>query len=158
MENEVTRPRNPLRYHPRPLGNLQRLQWSCRTLMLVFHFLINSARSHILSNIHFHSLPLETLFQILIHPGLTKMNSIRGTMSLSQDVIFDLPLLWYTKVAFEPQYTGLINAEISHFLPSSRRFLTCCTVDHSVALPTHTQERLTQESTASQSELRQQSN
>jgi hypothetical protein len=60
---------------------------SCWPLMLSLYSLTNPIRGHIICHINFHCFPSICLFMSWLHLCLSRMNGVRGTMCLPQNVI-----------------------------------------------------------------------
>jgi hypothetical protein len=67
---------------PFPLRNLQRLQQTCSSVMIYLDSLTTVAYSHLLCYLFFHSVPLESFLQVLVHLFAARVYGIRCLMSL----------------------------------------------------------------------------
>jgi hypothetical protein len=93
---------------PLPLGYLQGLQQSSRSLMLGFDSLTCIAKSNILGNISLNSIPPMGCLEIMVHLIASQVNQISGLVSLSKYLILQFLDVRHTNPSFVPQHTFVI--------------------------------------------------
>jgi hypothetical protein len=85
-----------------PMWNLQRLQQTCGSLMFCLDPLTTVASSHILCYLSFHTIPLESPLQVLVHFLTTRVYRVCCLMSFLENQFPDRGDIGNTQPIFEP--------------------------------------------------------
>ena len=100
---------------PFPLRNLQRLQQTCGSLMFYLDPLTTIASGHILCYLPFHTIPLESLLQVLVHFLSTRVYRICCLMSFLENQFPDRFDVGNAQPILEPYHSFCIFTEIWTF-------------------------------------------
>jgi hypothetical protein len=100
---------------PFPLRNLQRLQQSCGSMMFCLDPLTTVASGHILCYLSFHSVPPESLLQVLVHFLATRVYRIHCLMSFLENQFPNRCDIGNTQPIFEPYHPFCIFTKIWTF-------------------------------------------
>jgi hypothetical protein len=100
---------------PLPLRDLQRLQQTCRPLMFCFDPLTTVTYNHILCYLPFHTVPLESFLQVLVHLLATRMYKICYLMSFLENQFLDRFDVGDTQSILEPYHSFCVFMEILSF-------------------------------------------
>jgi hypothetical protein len=102
-----------------PLRNLQRLQQTCGSLMFCLDPLTNVASGHILCYLSFHTVPPESLLQVLVHFLATRVYIICCLMSFLENQFPDRCDIENTQPILEPYQSFCIFTKTEEFLRSN---------------------------------------
>jgi hypothetical protein len=100
---------------PFPLRNLQRLQQPCGSLMFCLDSLTTVASGHILCYLSSHTVPPESLLQVLVHFLTTRVYRICCLMSFLENQFPDRFDVGNAQPILEPYYSLCIFTEIGTF-------------------------------------------
>jgi hypothetical protein len=100
---------------PFPLWNLQRLQQSCGSLMFSLDPLTTVASGHIFCYLSFHTIPPESLLQVLVHFLTTRVYRVCCIMSFLENQFPNRGDVGNAQPILEPYHSFCIFTEIWTF-------------------------------------------
>jgi hypothetical protein len=100
---------------PFPLWNMQRLQQTYGALMFCLDPLTTVTSSHILCYLSFHTIPPESLLQVVVHFLTTMVYRIRYLMSFLENHFLNQGDVGNAQSIFEPYHSFCIFTEIWTF-------------------------------------------
>jgi hypothetical protein len=89
-------------FFPFPSSKIQRLQQFGRPHMIILDPSTHVRFCNIASSLTLHSSPPELCFQIMIHLRATRVDGIFRSMSLIENLLAQLMVLWKNQAVFEP--------------------------------------------------------
>jgi hypothetical protein len=100
---------------PLPLKNLQQLQQSCGSLMLRLNSLTTVTYGNIICDLPFHTVPLESFLQIMVHFLAARVYGISCLMSFLENQLPNRLDIENAQPIFKPYYAFYIFPEILAF-------------------------------------------